>query len=90
MSVSVAVAARWLTDDLPPIPDPALDKPTIVRDVWVGHYEGDPTPATVYRLHGGAIPDPVEIKPDAKGRYRVTVAPGVRRRLTLDELRGVA
>ena len=90
MSVSVAVAARWLTDDLPPIPDPALDKPTIVRDVWVGHYEGDPTPATVYRLHGGAIPDPVEIKPDAKGRYRVTCDDGVRRRLTLDELRGVA
>lgn len=86
----VDVAARWLTDDLPSIPDPALDKPTIVSGVWVGHYEGDPTPATVYRLHGGATPDPVEIKPDPRGRYRVTCDDGVRRRLTMDELRGVA
>ena len=85
----VDVAARWLTDTLPPIPDPALDKPTIVRGVWVACFT-DGTPGHVWRLSSGATPGPVNLRPDANGRYRVTVAPGVRRRLTLDQLRGVA
>lgn len=85
------VAARWLTDALPPLVDTGLDHPTVVRGVWIDqtHDETD-AQATVWRVTKGAVDRPITLAPDPRGRYRVTCDDGVRRRLTLDQLRGVA
>lgn len=90
MSLAERVAARWLTDDLPAFAEPDLDRPTTVRGVWIDHDDRDTWPPAVWRMSQGAVDQPVTLTPDDRGRYRVTCDDGVRRRLTLDQLRGAA
>lgn len=85
----VDVAARWLTDEIPEAHEAGWDRPTIVDGVWWQHSVPDAEPI-VWRPTRFDTEGYRAIIPDAKGRYRVTCDDGVRRRLTLDELRGVA
>lgn len=84
-SSTEAIAARWLTDPLPPLVNLDLDHPTIVTGIWIGD---DTLARDVYSMRG---PGPQGVlKPLPDGRYRITCDDGVRRCLTLDQLLGVA
>ncbi|OJX94058.1 MAG: hypothetical protein BGO96_09635 [Micrococcales bacterium 73-15] len=65
--------------------DPAWDAPTIVRGVWIDYENWAPD---VYSLRGPVAHGP--LTRDTRGRYRVTCDDGVRRRLTIQQLRGEA
>ena len=87
-------AARWLDAAAYPLPQVADgvveprrewgDMPATIPGYWVLD-DCDPIVWSVRRPG-----QHVRIRPDRSGRVRVTCADGVRRRLTIEQLRGVA
>lgn len=91
------VAARWLDQEAYPLPLNLHGHVIPLRHDW------SDTPATIpgYWLIEEGVGSPVwstrpdatgqqhgPLRPDHQGRYRVTCDDGVRRRLTLNQLRG--